>query len=192
MAFRISLRGEVNGIKFLKGKWSKATDEKLQTLLHEAAKEWLRAVLTTIPIWRGFARGAVKFAKGPNGDLAGYLRVAIPISVTQNSPKRYYHSDGRKVPKVPERAGVFSQYSFSNTQHRYRFTFKTDVVYFALNDFYERWQHPTTPWNFHLTAQARFVNYLEANIKKSIPKISEFTVQAPLKDLGRYTDEEFE
>jgi hypothetical protein len=163
------------------GNYNKRLDDSFNILIRGAARAWLRAIITKIPIWTGFALGSVKFARGKNGFLAQYLNVAIPISTPQKYPKFYYHpSRVNRIRKIPENASKFGQYNFSAQRKIFQFFFRSDVVHFIINDFYG--SRVTGPWHSMEFAQLAFEEYIKRNFARVINQAGSFTtfVEVPL------------
>lgn len=186
MTFRLSFRGSLQKIKFDNGKFSATTEAKCAAIVRRAAKEWMRQVIR-IAVWRGFAKGSVIYAQGEYGDLARYLQLfsspEASIVSSKTQPRYYYHDDGRKIPKRPDRASVFGHYSFSTGNHVFRFTFRSDVVYFALQDMFGYNPHgpASTPWQFLTSAALAFETYLTAEFVRVFKNsVKDFFVAVPM------------
>lgn len=180
--FRLSFRGRLQSIQYDFNRESKARSEKERKIVFEATREWMREVIR-LAIWRGFMKGSVVNARGQFGDLARYLRL-VTDSATQTrssktKPRYYYHDDGRKVPKRPDRGGVFGHYAFSDTEgqsknaigitgDQHRFTFHSDVVYFTLRDMFGFIPHVgnVEPSRFMYFAGIAFNDYIHMAIAK--------------------------
>lgn len=174
----VKAKYELYALKIDNERWTKAIDSALQTLIRQAARSWLRAMIIHVPVWTGFARGSIKFARGTNGNLGQFLNVAIPISPIAISPKTYKHGDGRVVPKTPSRGGVFGNYTFTASQHRYRFNFRTDVVYFLINEFFGSKSSPLA-WHSFESGRKAFEQYIRDNIL-NLPKVKDFLLKVPV------------
>jgi hypothetical protein len=159
--------GAFFGLKFAKAPFSKKVDEAIKVLIRNAAREWLRAMIVRIPVWTGQARGAVKFARGPNGNLAKYLNVSIPIVPRETRKGKNAQTGGRQ-----------GQYTFRSGQHVYRFFFRSDVIYYIHNDFFVRHdadrvrEQIRSPWRSLETGSKAFEEFLERN-KKNLPRIQD-------------------
>lgn len=160
--------------KFVKivpnNKWSDLLEKRLNVLIRGAARAWLREIILHVPIWTGMARGSIKFARGQGGFLSAYLNVAVPISGVRPFPRFYYHP-GRKtrIPKVPISGAKFAKYSFAVTNKVFRFTFRSDVVHFILNEFYGS-DSTGAPWHALEKAQAAFQQYIKDNFRDVVGK----------------------
>lgn len=173
----VKFKFEFSKITFDTGGFTKAFDEKAARLVRMAARAWLRALILQIPVWTGFALGSVKFAKGSGGNLGKYLNVAIPISPRSRRPRFYYHRGGRRTPKTPERAGTYSEYNFPSGQWRYRFSFRSDVIHFILNEFYAS-VSPSSPWLSMNAGRRAFLDYMKEHVK-DLPKVKDYVIKSP-------------
>lgn len=169
------------GLKVDKGKFTKAFEIKAESLMKKAAAAWLRAVILEVPVWTGFARGSLKFADGPRGNLSRFLQVAVPTSGRRKFPKWYYHPGRRKIEKKSENAGRFSHYTFSTTRHIYSFTFTSTVVHFLIEDFFGR-VSPSAPWHSGKAGRKAWLDYFDAHIL-DLPKIKDFTYPVPVVEI---------
>lgn len=173
----VKFQVELHKFKFDKKGFTASFDKQAQILVRQAARAWLRAVILEVRVWTGFALGSIKFARGPNGNLGQFLRVSIPISPVSERPKYYYHSDGRRIPKTPERAGVLGKYNFPTAQRRYRFSFRSDVVHFLANEFFESVSQ-TSPWHSMKAGREAFREYITAH-SSDLPHVNSFIVKSP-------------
>lgn len=176
-----SFKGELFKIKFNERAWTEKVDEELQILVHQAAREWMRAVIIHVRVYTGFAKGSIAFATGSHGDLAQYLNVFVPIYPRYNGkPKFYKHSNNRKTEKSPESGGIYAHYNFSSSQHRYRFTFREEITYFLLNEFFGSTATGGYAWQSFPFGSRAFKKYLDLNVKSKIPRIKEFLTKEPV------------
>lgn len=139
------------GIK-LRTDWTKKLDERFQITLRKGARAYLKALITRVPVWTGMARGSIKFARGPNGFLAAYLNVAIPIVP---HPKAEF-----QVGKNQHAGGPYGSYNFTSGRHVYQFKFRSDVVHYIMNEFFARppkvKQQIKAPWHSQEAGVAAF------------------------------------
>lgn len=144
----------------LKGDWTKTIDERFQTISRKGARAYLRALITQVPVWTGMARGSIKFARGPNGFLAQYLNVAIPIVP---------HPQARFIAGKNQYAGgAYGRYNFTSGRHIYQFRFRSDVVHYILNEFFARPptvnQQIEAPWHSQEVGVAAFQSTVKAEM----------------------------
>ncbi len=149
--------------------YKKTLDEALETQMRQAARAWLRAILSARlpvvrrgpgdvgipPVWTGTARGSLQ-------PLGRFLRVAIPIKPKIKLPGR--------GPQVGENR---SSFKFDKKFDRYYFRFSTQVIHFTLNEFYQSNLQLThkTPWGGLKIGQAAFQKYCDEELPKKIPKV---------------------
>lgn len=154
--------GSLHGLR-LKGNPKKTMDAALKILIREAAREWLRAVVLQVPVWSGQALGSIKFARGTNGNLSRYLNVSIPIVPVKARPNKNQYSNPGK-------------YNFPTAQNRYRFSFRSDVIYYIHNEFFPRTdpgaggQQIEAPWH-SLEAGKEAFQAVIAAAKKKLPRL---------------------
>lgn len=158
--------GRLFGIKINEGKYTKALDKDLQILVRKAAREWLKTVITRVPVWTGMAKGSIKFASGPGGNLAAYLNVSVPIDPVE-------HRKG----KTPEIGGRFGRYNFTSSRHIYRFTFRSDVIHYIHNEFFARTDNANeqivAPWQSLIFAELAYRSELRRGIA-TLPKVAKY------------------
>lgn len=171
------------GLKTETGRFTKAFDSKAEVLMKKAAAAWLRAVIVRVPVWTGFARGSLKFADGPRGNLSRFLQVAVPITGRRKTPKWYYHPGRGKVEKTPENAGRFAHYTFSTSRHVYTFTFTSTVVHYLIEEFFGQ-VSPTAPWLSMEAGRQAWLEYFDAHIL-DLPKLKDFTYPVPVVELTK-------
>lgn len=171
----------LSGLKVNKGKFTKAFEAKAESLMKKAAAAWLRAVIIAVPIWTGFARGSLKFADGPRGNLSRFLQVAVPTSSRRKFPKWYYHPGRKRIRKIPENAGRFAHYTFSTTRHVYTFTYTSTVIHFLIEDFFGR-VSPSAPWHSGEAGRAAWLAYFEQHINE-LPKIAAYNQPVPVIEI---------
>ncbi len=167
---------KLSGLRTDSAKFTKDFDRRAQALMKKAAEAWLRAVILQVPLWTGFARGGLKFADGPNGNLSRFLHVAINVASSKKNPKWYYHPGRRRIPKKPEQAGRFAHYTFSASRHVFTFTYTTNIVHFLIEEFYGR---QSGPWNSMEAGQKAWLLYFFTNKKKSLPDLVKYTYPIP-------------
>lgn len=162
------------------GKFTETLEKAIETMMRQAARAWLRAVIVKVAVWTGFALGSIKFARGNGGDLARFLNVAVPITRAgglKRTPRWYYSPSGERTEKRPENAGRYAQFSFTSGRHIFTFRFRDDVVHFMLNNFYDS-VSPTSPWNAIAAGHEAFKEYIKENIHK-LPKIGRYIIKEP-------------
>jgi hypothetical protein len=156
-------------LKLDKGAFTKTFTEAMETQNRQAARAWLRAVLIKVPVWTGEAKGSLR-------PLGQFLKVAVPIGPisTTREAKRAI-SEGHTV-AAGEGQGHFQ---FKNEDgKRFVFIFKTDVVHYLINEFYNV-KPPINliqpvPWFSLRAGKAAYKQYLNDNLKQKIPKIKSF------------------
>jgi hypothetical protein len=150
--------------------YKKSFDEAMQTQMRQAARAWLRAMLSAElpvvrrgtgsstgipPVWTGTARGTLI-------PLGRFLKIAIPISPRVRRPGW--------GPSVGAAQGKFQ---FGTLHDRHYFRFSTQLAYYTLNEFNQSDLHLThkTPWNGFEIGQAAFQDYCNTEMVRKLPKI---------------------
>lgn len=180
MAKRLGFYGHFTKLQFDKVKFGATAAKKAEVLNRNAAREWLRAVYIKVPVWTGMARGGLKYAKGRSGASAGqtlsaYLRVAIPIG-----PERTW--DGRELErrpdKTPEKGGAQSQYTLTEANGKYGFSFSTEIVHFIVNDIYPGLPPSySRPWQAIQAGNDAYSDFVKNNIHEVFPKLSDYILK---------------
>jgi hypothetical protein len=176
---RLGFTGHFKKITIDRTKFTATMKATAEVVQREAIREWLRAVIVGVPVWTGMSMGALKYARGRSGDSAGqflssYLRVAVPIG-----PWRTWDGEALEIrsDKSPELGGRQSRYTISQYRGRYLFTFQTSVIQFIINDLYPgKPPSYTRPWQAIQAGNEAFQAYLNANLRKRLPKIKDFVV----------------
>lgn len=155
------VHGQFINLKYDINKHRKVLDEDLQIQMRQAARAWLRATFTHVPMWTGMARSSLK-------PLGRYLRVAIPI---EPNPK------ARPSPSKNIALGERQQeFEFDANGYNYGFYWSTHVLHYQHNEF-----HPSnipllnpTPWESTLYGQNAWDNYVANVLPNRIPKVTDF------------------
>lgn len=164
----------IKQIKFDAPKFGKTLEQKMERFHRNAAREWVRAVVKSIPVWSGFALGSVKFAEGMGGNLSRYLNIAIPITPVPKAPRWYYHDwKDKRIQKIAINAGRFASFNFSSTNHVFRFRFRSDVIHLIINDNYSSFS-PTSPWFAMERANRAYKNFVNKHIQEVFPSLKQF------------------
>lgn len=155
----------IHGLKLDKNRLTKTVDRQLQIANRKAARSWLRAVFIRVPVWTGMARGSLKFADGPDGNLAAFLNVAIPIVP---KVKTTYKKDEMTQP---------GKYNFTSARKVYQFFFRSRVLHYSLNEFFARTdganEQITAPWQSFQYGRAAYRQTMTEEIAK-LPQVKSF------------------
>lgn len=150
--------------------YKKSFDEAMEVQMRQAARAWLRAMLTAElpiirrgtgtskgipPVWTGTSRGTLI-------PLGRFLKVAIPITPLVKRPGR--------GPMVGASKG---KYQFGKSYDRYYFRFSTQLAWYTLNEFNNSTIPLThkTPWNGFEIGQKAFQDYCNTQMVKLLPKV---------------------
>lgn len=165
----VRIHTNLYGLKFSKDPFYKTMDAAILRLIRVAAREWLRAMIVRVPVWSGMARGSIKFASGPNGNLSRFLNVAIPIVP---------HPGARTKYKNAEAGAKYGHWNITSGNHNYRFFFRSDVLHYIHNEFFARTdpgaggQQIVAPWH-SLEVGAEAFNAAIEKGKSSLPRIQD-------------------
>lgn len=164
--------GQFTYVDFDEKGYRKSYDEAMDTQMRQAARAWLRALLTARlpiirrghgdsigipPVWTGTARGTLL-------PLGRFLKVAIPIRPI-----------AKRTGKGPEVGAAMGKYFFGKNKGRYYFRFSTQLAYFTANEFHQSNLNLThkTPWNGLKAGQVAFKAYVENVMPGKLPKIAD-------------------
>lgn len=156
----------------LKGDYGKVVTQKLEQATRVAAREWLKAICIGVPMlptWTGETRGSFAFARGASGFLGQFLNLQIPIIPTH-----------LKVGHTPESGGHQGRYSFSSGQHKFAFYFRSDVVQWSINEFFDNPAGPEylqRPWDLRKYGARAFRESMSVSLAK-LPKVQDFLVKS--------------
>lgn len=151
--------------------YKKSLDEAFQREIRNAARAWLRAMLTAElpivnrgtgssigipPVWTGTSRGTLM-------PLGRFLRIAIPINPLV-----------KRSGRGPQVGANLGRFEFTNSGGRYSFRFSTSLAYMVRNEFYTSQFKLThrTPWNGLKVGQKAFQDYCKNVMPKKIPSIA--------------------
>jgi hypothetical protein len=150
--------------------YKKSLDEAMETQMRQAARAWLRAMLSADlpvirrgtgsskgipPVWTGTARGTLI-------PIGRFLKVAIPISPKVKRPGR-----------GPEVGASKGKFQFGKAYDRYYFRFSTQLAWYTINEFNQSSLPLThkTPWGGFEIGQKAFQDYCNNEMVKRMPKI---------------------
>lgn len=154
--------------------YRKSFDDAMNTQMRQAARAWLRAMLSAeLPIVRRGAVGATSTgippvwtgtARGTLVPLGRFLRVAIPIKPVVKLPGR-----------GPDVGAAQGKFFFGNNYDRYYFRFSTQLAYYTLNEFHQSDIPLThkTPWEGFAIGQKAFQDYCNNVMPKKLPKVAD-------------------
>lgn len=179
-------QASLHSFKFDEDRFTKAFEKAALILIKKAAREWIKAVIIRIGTWTGFAKGSIKFARGPFGDLGSFLRVSIPINknkeyIRTGRPRFYYGNGDIKVPKTPERGGIRGRYNFTQSQGRHRFFYRSDTVHMVANVFYKNAEIPSTSKEAMRAGAKAFRAYIRAHAG-DLPRVRDYIGKMKLNE----------
>lgn len=167
---------EVDGnleISFDGRKLNKTIDRVMGQILREAAREWLRAILVSVPSRGGFPvlTGAAKSTLVP---LGRFLRQVKGLDVHPTSDKKHPYQDRRaegeassefQLTQVPREGR-------SNPDGKYNFGWANDILHYYINEFYG--VIPSGPWNTLQAGEEAWNASVEEAINRRLPDIADY------------------
>jgi hypothetical protein len=155
-------------IKLNKGEFNKTLIKNLEKLNREAARAWLKAVITRVPVWSGEARGSLR-------PLGQFLKEAIPINPS-SSPGALRAMAAGHTAAAGEAQGSF-EFKIEGGR-RVVFIFNTQVVHYLINEYYPAPEPNNliteTPWYSFRAGRIAYDQYITQNLKTSIPRIKSY------------------
>jgi len=151
------------------GRVTKTLNENMSIQMRQAAREWLRAVITKVPVWTGTSKGSFK-------PIGRFLNVQIPIS-----PEVSRSGMG------PDVGADKSAFHFSRRKGNQIFTFEVGVAHYAVNEFHNvnltgqfQLRNPG-PYASFKFGELAFNRYVENVMPGRLPKPETFTKMTKVK-----------
>lgn len=143
-------------------KYTKTLDRALGQIIRNAAREWLRAVLKSVPARGGFPvlTGAAKSTLVP---LGRFLRVAVPVNPVKGDRRRLGESSQEfRIIDDKNNSGSFV----------YEFEWSTDLLHYYINEFFG--YIPFAPWNTVEAGEKAFLAYVEDALNNKLPNVADY------------------
>lgn len=143
-------------------RYTKTLDRVLGQIIRESAREWLRAVLKSVPARGGFPvlTGAAKSTLVP---LGRFVRVAVSVSPTEG--------DRRSLGVASQHFKIVDNTNNSGT-FLYSFEWSTSLLHYYINEFYG--YIPYAPWNTVEAGETAFKAYIEKAMNTRLPEIADY------------------
>ncbi len=160
-------------------KFTKTLDRVMGQIIREAAREWLKAVLESVPSRGGFPvlTGAAKSTLVP---LGRFLRVAVPVNPTVPAEKRRTAegeaSQQFRIIDDKNNGGSFT----------YSFEWSTTLLHYFINEFYG--YIPYAPWNTVEKGEDAFREYVENALNTRLPNVADYIVISQAPGGGRLSE----
>ncbi len=159
----LKFKSKLNTVKLDQAAYTKTLDKQLGIIIREAAREWLRAVITFapsrggFPVWSGMAKSTLK-------PLGRFLRVAVPVTPEEGAPDR--RSMGEED----------SSFEISDTNGKYTFAWSNTVFHYYLHEFglVARNTEPKGPWQSIKHGERAMIRYVEQALVKKLPKVGKY------------------
>ena len=152
-------------------KYTKTFVAAMERELRLGAREWLKAVVPSIPVYSGASVGAFV-------PISRFLRQAVPDTTpTPNALKRKWGTD---QVHGADMGAALSSFAFNRDGQKFTFTFDSKVPQYLTNEVsvglgMPPLLHPT-PYRSLELGNAAFKEYLSLYLKKKIPKVRDFVV----------------
>ncbi len=156
--------GKIAVIDFDEVDYTKTLDRIMGQIIREAARQWLRTVLISVPARGGFPvlTGAAKSTLAPLGRI---LRVAVPVKPVAR--------DGRRVIIDRREEGESSQeFEIEDKWPDYTFRWSTDLLHYYINEFYGVIPH--APWGSVEYGERAFLAYTEEALNRRLPNVADY------------------
>lgn len=157
--------------------------EVLDGFMRQAARAYVRAAISKIPIQTGMARGSYL-------NIGRFLKVAIPLTGASNyrirnrrgksyKEKNFWYyppGTGRRLPKTPETGAKLTAFKLGLVPKAdgfaHEFTINSKVFHLTLEDQIGV-KSPTAPWHSTQAGREAWLAYMRG-LKKRMPKITDF------------------
>ena len=183
-------RGKLRKIKLKKQRLSKTLSERLNRIMREAAREFLRAAIPRVPVDTGMALGNLV-------PLGRFLNLRVPIYPKHKGSKTYYHYGKRTQYVQDKELGEIASDIFDGRpafrfveitpQHpRGEFSINIGTSHFVAKDGSRvvggRVLLPDskTPWGAIDAGADAWVEYMVKAKEKAVPNLLDYLVQIPV------------
>lgn len=140
---------------------TKTLDRVMGQIIREAAREWLRAILTSVngsfPVLTGAAKSTLK-------PLGRFLRVAVPVTPQPDKNGRW-RGDRRSLGEAS------SSFEIIDRNFEYSFTWSTDLLHYYLNEFFDIATVSSSPWHSLEAGERAFLDYVDKALATRVPDI---------------------
>jgi hypothetical protein len=144
-------------------RYTKTLDKIMGQIMREAAREWLRAVLTSVngdfPVWSGAAKSTLVPLGRFLGKVNSYLRV---------NPKAEARQDRRAEGEQK------SEYVLTSSGFDYIFAWSTTLRHFETNEDNEIPFIKSSPWHSLEAGRDAYEAYIKVALRKRLPKIADY------------------
>jgi hypothetical protein len=150
--------GRLPTIVFDQRAYMRDLDIALAALMREAARAWIRGILTKVPVWSGQSRGSLR-------PIGRFVNEQVPISVSRTAP-------GDRTSKGERQ----QSFSFTGRNGHHTMSFTTEVPHYLLNEYYQSslpLLNPT-PWHSFTVGKAMWASHIYQNVPLVLPNISNY------------------
>lgn len=152
---------------------NKTVDRVMGQILREAAREWLRAILVSVPSRGGFPvlTGAAKSTLVP---LGRFLRQVKGLEVRPTSDGKHPYKDRRAEGEASQEFQLTNvpREGRSNPDGVYNFGWANDILHYYINEYWG--VIPSGPWHTLEAGKAAWDAYVEEALNRRLPDIAEW------------------
>lgn len=165
----LEIRGFGTKINVDVGRMTKTLNENMSIQMRQAARAWLREVITHVPVWTGTSKGSLQ-------PIGRFLNVQIPIS-----PRVTRKGMG---PDVGAKASAFK---FYREKSKHFFKIDINVAHYAVNEYHNvnltGQFHLTTPGPYHSFeyGEMAFEDYVRNTMPGRLPRLETFIMKTKYK-----------
>jgi hypothetical protein len=144
-------------------KFTRRLDRIMGQIIREAAREWLRAVLKSVPSRGGFPvwSGAAKMTLVPLGRFLNNV-AGLSVSPVAGAPDRRSMGEESQQFEITDDRNNGGSFEYS-------FEWSTDLLHYYVNEFYG--YIPSAPWNTQEAGRKAFEAYVDDAIERRLPEI---------------------
>lgn len=148
-------------------KYRVTVDRKLGTIIREAAREWLRAVITAVPSRGGFpvVTGAAISTLKP---LSRYLGRPAVNNTPRAGTDGVYRGDRREL-GIDNQTFKIVDDTTPGRKFIYRFEWESSLLHYILND--TKGYVPSAPWHTMEAGERAFYAYIQNRIDDLAPDL---------------------
>lgn len=156
--------------------FTKTLDRVLGQIIREAAREWLRAILKSVPSRGGFPvlTGAAKSTLVP---LGRFLKQVSGLQVTPVNDGRHKFQDRRAEGEASQQFFITNVPREGRTKFDgiYEFNWSNDILHYYINEYYGIIQSAQPDgWHTLRAGREAFEAYVEEAINRRLPDIGDW------------------
>lgn len=159
----LEFTGGLRVIKLDEKRYTATLNKIMGQIIREAAREWLRAVLLSVPERGGFPvlTGAAKSTLAP---LGRFLRVAIGDRTPKGKRDRREEGEAKQEFLIID--------DTNQVDWVFRFAWNTTLVHYIINEFHGLIKY--APWFSTVKGGIAFQNYVQLVLERRLPNIQDY------------------